>query len=131
MAKQKTQDAKNLVFLRSEYSFGVLNKFPYTNGHAMICPNSHKKELKDLEAVEMLDLLKLLTRVQKRLNKILSPQGYNIGINVGSCAGAGIRKHLHMHLVPRWKGDTNFMPILSGTKVVSQSLKELYRQLKK
>lgn len=130
IAGDKKRDKENLVFLRTKHSFCVLNNFPYNNGHVMICPSSHKKYLKQLTREEVLDLIDLLIRAQGILEKALSPQGFNIGVNVGKVAGAGVDKHLHIHLVPRWMGDTNFMPVISKTRVISQSLNELYRQLK-
>lgn len=131
IAKRKKADRKNLVILRSQLAFCLLNKFPYNNGHIMICPISHKKDLGQLSTEEALDLFELLKQTQALLNKVLSPQGFNVGINLGSRAGAGIDKHLHIHLVPRWKGDTNFMPVISGTKVISESLSELLKNLRK
>ncbi|MEW6170087.1 MAG: HIT domain-containing protein [Candidatus Omnitrophota bacterium] len=130
-AKEKRPNKKNLVFLTSKLSFSVLNKFPYNNGHVMICPRRHIKNLSQLAKNEILDLIELLIKTQKLLDTSLSAQGYNIGINIGRVAGAGIENHLHIHLVPRWKGDTNFMPIIAKTKVISQSLEELFKKLKK
>jgi ATP adenylyltransferase len=131
IVKLKFKDNQNLVVLRSKFSISILNKFPYNNGHLMICPKAHKKDFKQLSQTEILDLMNLLVKSQKLLDAVLSPQGYNIGSNLGTVAGAGIDKHLHIHIVPRWKGDTNFMPVTSKTKVVSQSLEELLRQLRK
>lgn len=131
MAKAKQRDNENLVFLRKGKAFCVLNKFPYNNGHVMICPLAHKKDLKYLTRGEVSDLIGLLIEAQGLLDKTLSPQGYNIGINIGKVSGAGVDKHLHIHLVPRWVGDTNFMPVISNTRVISQSLTELYRLLKR
>lgn len=108
----------------------MLNIFPYNNGHMMVSPLRHVKELSELKDVETLDLIRTLNYTKRLLNKVLRPEGYNIGINVSKIAGAGIAGHLHIHLVPRWMGDTNFMPVLYDTKVISQSLDELYKQLK-
>jgi len=121
---------KHYVIFRTKYSFAMLNIFPYNNGHVMVSPIKHTRELSQLNETETLDLMKSLTRTKKLLEKTLKPDGYNIGINISRSAGAGITGHLHIHIVPRWQGDTNFMPVLSGTKIISQSLKELYRQLK-
>lgn len=107
----------------------MLNIFPYNNGHMMVSPLRHVKDLSALKAAETLDLFKTLSETKALLNKILKPDGYNIGINISRSAGAGIPGHLHIHIVPRWNGDTNFMPLVAGTKVISQSLDELYRQL--
>ena len=122
---------KKLVFIRNKYSFAMLNLFPYNNGHVMVSPNRHTGDLKSLSDREMSDMFKTLRQVMALLDKILKPQGYNLGMNIGKCGGAGVPGHLHLHVVPRWEADTNFMPVISATKVVSQSLDELYRQLKR
>jgi ATP adenylyltransferase len=96
----------------------------------MVSPRRHIRELTQLKEVEVLDLFKSLDKAKKLLDKVLRPQGYNIGINISRTAGAGITGHLHIHIVPRWLGDTNFMPVLYNTRVISQSLDELYKQLK-
>jgi len=124
-------DKKDLVLLRSTHCFAVLNKFPYNNGHVLIVTNRHIKSFEQLKDQELFDINKTLILVKSRLKKILKPQGFNIGANVGKVAGAGIVNHLHIHLVPRWSGDTNFMPIIANMKVISQSLQELHRQFKK
>ena len=122
---------KNFIILRTDYSMAMLNIFPYNNGHIMVSPLRHIKELSGLKEVEILDLFKTLNKVTRGLNLVLKPDGFNIGINISRSAGAGIPGHLHIHIVPRWQGDTNFMPVVSDTKIVSQSLDELYKQLKK
>jgi len=129
LAANSRQDGKNLVVYRNKSSFALLNLFPYTNGHIMVAPYRHVKELSQLSKDELLDLLELLNFSKFRLDKILTPEGYNIGMNIGKSAGAGFDKHLHIHIVPRWKGDTNFMPVIFDTKVISQSLKSLYNKL--
>jgi ATP adenylyltransferase len=129
LAGKSWQDKKNYVVCRNKSAFAMLNIFPYTNGHIMVAPYRHVKELSQLSRDELLDLLELLNISQARLDKILSPEGYNIGANIGKSAGAGFDKHLHIHIVPRWKGDTNFMPIIFDTKIISQSLKSLYNKL--
>ncbi len=96
----------------------------------MVSPVRHIKELSQLKEVEVLDLIKTLNYTKRLLDKVLKPQGYNIGVNISEAAGAGIVGHLHIHIVPRWRGDTNFMPIVANTKVISQSLDELYKRLK-
>ena len=130
-SKNKKLDKKQYVVLRGRYGFSLLNIYPYNNGHFMVCPVRHVKELESLKKEEILDLFELIKKTKKVINKILKPDGYNIGINLGKISGAGIDKHLHIHVVPRWKGDTNFMPIISNTKVISQSLKDLYNKLMK
>jgi len=121
----------NFVIVKNRLSFSMLNTFPYNNGHTMISPNRHTAGLEALGEAEIRDLFKTLLQTKKLLDKTLKPQGYNIGINIKEIAGAGIAGHLHIHIVPRWKADTNFMPVCADTKVISQSLKELYSKLKK
>lgn len=131
MAQKSRADKKNLVVFRSRFCFVMLNLFPYNNGHLMISPLRHIRDISKLKDEEVLDLIKTVALMQKMLDKCIKPQGYNIGINNGRAAGAGIRGHLHIHIVPRWQGDVNFMPVISRTKVISQSLCELYNLLQK
>lgn len=122
---------KNYVFINNEYSFAMLNIFPYNNGHTLIAPKRHMHKTSSLKKEEILDIFKTMNETTRRLNRTLKPHGYNIGVNISEFAGAGIKGHLHFHIVPRWKGDTNFMPVIYNTKVISQSLNGLYRRLKK
>jgi len=124
--KKKNQ---TVIIKKSKFSFALLNIFPYNNGHIMVSPCRHVKDLKGLMDTELLDMIKLVRDMQVLLEKKLSPHGFNIGINTGIVAGAGYKDHIHIHIVPRWKGDTNFMPVIGNTKVVPQSLKELYKLL--
>ncbi len=121
----------NYVVLKAKYSFAVLNIFPYNNGHVMVSPVRHIRELSQLNNTEILDLFRTLNDVKEMLDKALKPDGYNIGLNISASAGAGEERHLHMHIVPRWKGDVNFITTLYDTKIISQSLDELYKELKK
>ena len=123
-------DEKNFVVGRGDFSFVVLNIFPYNNGHLMIAPYRHIKNLESLKEEEGIEILKLLRLSIRILKKILKPEGFNVGINIGKVSGAGVEGHLHIHIVPRWEGDTNFMPVISETKVIPQSLKELYKILR-
>lgn len=125
------KDKKNLVLLRSKYSFAVLNLYPYNNGHLMASPKRHVRSIELLNDAEICDLINTVKKAKLLLGRELKPEGYNIGVNIGRAAGAGIIGHLHIHIVPRWNGDTNFMPILSSAKIISQSLNELYGKLKK
>lgn len=127
--QRQKNDKKNLLLFRSEHSLCLLNKYPYNNGHLLICPNKHVRELRLLSNAELLDTIALLNNMQSILQRILNPDGFNIGMNIGSAAGAGIPAHVHIHLVPRWNEDTNFMPVLFDTKIISQSLEELYALL--
>ena len=122
-------DARNHVIARGEYGFSLLNRFPYNNGHLMVVPYRHVGQLSGLKKAEWVELHDLANDAIARMDQVLSPQGYNLGINLGREAGAGIPGHLHLHIVPRWRGDTNFMPVVAGTKVISQSLESAYRLL--
>ena len=126
---KEKKDKKNYIFLRQKHSFAVLNIFPYNNGHVLLIPNRKVNDIVKLRREEREDLMDLLEEVKLLLDEVLAPAGYNIGMNIGRAAGAGIPEHLHMHVVPRWKGDVNFMPAVGGTKVISQSLDELYERL--
>ncbi|MFH0889443.1 MAG: HIT domain-containing protein [Planctomycetota bacterium] len=128
-ALKDEKDRKNFLLKRGKTCFVIMNLFPYNAGHLLIAPNAHKANLEDMESDEMLDLFKTTIKMKGVLTKVLKPEGFNIGFNIGSVAGAGLISHLHLHLVPRWKGDTNFMPVLSETKVISQSLLKLYKKL--
>jgi len=119
------------VILKTEHSVALLNIFPYNNGHIMVAPLRHAKDLSFLNEDEHKDLWEAVLKIQGALKKTLEPQGYNIGLNIGTAAGAGIPGHIHVHVVPRWNGDTNFMPVISDTKVISQSLSELEKRLKR
>ena len=128
-AKRSRQDQANHVIARGQRVFALLNRYPYNNGHLMIAPYRHVGDVMSLDAAEWLDVLRLTQRLMARIGRVMHPAGFNIGLNLGRIAGAGIPGHLHVHLVPRWKGDTNFMPVVGETKIVSQSLKELYALL--
>ena len=123
------EDKKDYIITRSAHSFSMLNIFPYSNGHILIAPYRHIDSLAGLTEPELIDLLKLVISSQELLNKVLSPQGYNIGINVGEAAGAGVVDHIHIHIIPRWAGDTNFMPVIGETKVMPESLESVYKSL--
>ncbi len=124
-------DKQNLIFARAEHCFAILNKYPYNNGHALVLPNRHVGTLSRLTAQEKAGLFDLLIDVQELLGDTLSPQGYNVGMNLGRVAGAGEPGHLHFHIVPRWRGDVNFMPVVGDVKVVSQSLAACWDALHK
>ncbi len=129
-ARGASKAKDRLIIERSAHSFAMLNIYPYNNGHVMVAPYRHVKSLERLSDTELLDTMRLVGRVKARIDRALKPGGYNIGLNVGRIAGAGYAGHVHIHIVPRWAGDTNFMPVLSGTKVVSESLEAAYMALK-
>jgi ATP adenylyltransferase len=128
--RKGVSDAKRYVLKRTRYAFSMLNRYPYNNAHVMVAPYRHAASLEYLTHDELLDLLHLLNDTKKKIDTLLEPNGFNIGINLGTVAGAGFPGHVHIHIVPRWKGDTNFMPVLSQTKVVSYALDDMYRTLK-
>jgi ATP adenylyltransferase len=123
-------DEKNLIVHRAERSFVILNKFPYTNGHLMIAPYQHVAALPALDAETLDEIMALAQRAMVVLDDEYGPDGYNAGLNQGRVAGAGYEAHIHLHVVPRWAGDTNYMPVLADTRVMPQSLEESYAALK-
>jgi ATP adenylyltransferase len=124
-------DGKNLVVFKTRHSLVMLNLYPYNNGHLMIAPKKHVPSIELLNSNELADLMSAVQKSKRLLDRVLKPQGYNIGMNIGRVGGAGFDEHLHMHIVPRWNGDSNFMATCSATRVISQSLKTLHRELKK
>ncbi|MEM0244032.1 MAG: HIT domain-containing protein [Zestosphaera sp.] len=126
----KGGDEENYVVMRSEHSIAMLNIFPYNTAHVMIAPVRHIARIEQLTREEVLDLFEVLSRVIKAIDQEYSPQGYNIGVNVGRVAGAGVESHVHVHVVPRWLGDTNFMPVIAGTKVMPEDLRSTYARLR-
>ena len=122
-------DRENLIAHRGSRSVVVLNRFPYNNGHLLVAPNVHKGRLDQLESGELVDLMEMVRRMVAVLQELITPDGFNIGLNLGRTAGAGLPGHLHWHIVPRWNGDTNFMPVLADAKVISQSLDSLWEML--
>lgn len=125
------RDRKNLVLLRGKACLVVLNRYPYMSGHLLVAPLAHKGELALLGSAERAELFELLVRMEAALRKAFKAHGFNVGLNLGRAAGAGVPGHLHFHVVPRWTGDTNFMTAVSQTKVIPQALEDTYRQLQK
>lgn len=119
-------DRENLVVWRGDHSVVFLNRYPYNNGHLLVAPRVHEGRLEGLTGADLIEPVETLRRMVAVLDRMLRPQGYNIGLNHGKAAGAGVPGHLHWHLVPRWDGDTNFMPVLGNTKVIVESLMEFY-----
>ncbi len=119
-------DRQNLIIHRAEYNFVILNLYPYNNGHLMVVPYSHKDNIVDLTADELGEMVTLSKNCVEILTGEIKPDGFNIGLNIGTAAGAGIDEHLHMHVVPRWNSDTNFMPVVGNTKVLPQMVLETY-----
>jgi len=123
------KDKTNYIFIRKTHCFSVLNIYPYNNGHVLVMPNRHVNDLSKMKKEEKEELYDLLEETKSLLDEVLKPGGYNIGLNLGRVAGAGFPNHLHFHIVPRWKGDANFMPVVGNTKVISQSLASLHKKL--
>lgn len=128
---QSSDDEANLVIARDKSCFAVLNSYPYTGGHLMVIPYKQAPDFNDLTDDEMTDLMKLLRRCQNALRTVMKPDGFNVGVNLGRVAGAGIVEHLHIHIVPRWNGDTNFMPVIANTTVVPEALRDVAAKLRK
>ena len=122
-------DRERHVARRGELCFCVLNRYPYTNGHLLIAPYRHEAALEGLTPEEQAELMRMTAEAKKALDAVCSPHGYNIGINLGREAGAGLEEHLHLHIVPRWSGDTNFVTTVGSTRVIPQALDEMWRQL--
>lgn len=125
-----TDDTANHVLARARTCFALLNTYPYNGGHVLVAPYKETPDLNGLTDEEVTELFRLTQRCQNALTQVMKPDGFNIGINLGKVAGAGIPGHLHVHVVPRWLGDTNFMPVVANTTVVPQALKELAVQLR-
>ena len=122
-------DEENLILHRGALAFVILNAFPYSNGHLMVAPYRHTADLNDLDPDVLLEMMELTRRSINLLTGAFHPDGFNVGINLGRVAGAGIADHLHIHVVPRWNGDTNFMPVLADARVLPESLQQTYRRL--
>jgi ATP adenylyltransferase len=128
-AARASDDAAHLVLTRRKTAFLMMNRYPYAVGHLMAVPYRKTAELSDLGENEIVELWELVVHAQTILRAATRAQGFNVGLNLGECAGAGVTDHLHVHIVPRWKGDTNFMPVLAGTKTISEGLGALYDKL--
>ena len=123
-------DRERFILKRGRYSFVIMNMYPYNNGHLMVCPNEHTGDYCSLGHDVKNEMSVLIENSISVLKKVMSPMGFNIGMNLGKVAGAGIDDHLHWHIVPRWNGDTNFMPVLNHTKVMLEALEETWKKLK-
>jgi ATP adenylyltransferase len=122
-------DSDNLVLFRSEKVFVILNRYPYTSGHIMVVPMMHKPILEELDALIRAEIMEITTKCVTVLRAVYHPEGFNIGMNIGAIAGAGIADHIHMHIVPRWAGDTSFMSTLGQTRVLPESLEDTYQRI--
>jgi ATP adenylyltransferase len=124
------EDEKHLILARGKHCFVIMNAFPYNPGHLMAVPYRHTADFRNLTAGERDELMTLSQTANEVLSKVMKPQGFNLGMNLGRIAGAGVDDHLHMHIVPRWSGDTNFIPVLAEVRVLSQALAETWKSLK-
>jgi ATP adenylyltransferase len=127
---RSSDDEANHVVARAKWCYAVLNTFPYNGGHLLVVPYKQTTDLDGLTEEELLDLMVLARRCLRALASVMSPQGYNLGLNLGRVAGAGVAEHLHLHIVPRWSGDTNFMPVIAGTTVLPEALADIARKLR-
>jgi ATP adenylyltransferase len=127
---KENKDEANFILHRGQYNFIILNAFPYNPGHLMVAPYRHIANLEDLTDEETKELFDVIKKGLGLLREVMRPAGFNIGLNVGKVAGAGIAGHVHAHIVPRWQGDTNFMTVLSDTKVISEAVSGTYKKLK-
>ena len=130
VALQQPDCLENLIVWRGEHAFVILNRFPYTSGHLMIVPYAHRASLELLDASTRSEIMELASKAIQVLQQVYSPEGYNMGINIGKVAGAGVAGHVHLHVVPRWGGDTNFMSSLGDTRVLPESLEDTYQRVK-
>jgi len=130
-AQEKEDSAENLIAFRGERSFVILNRYPYTSGHLMVIPFEHKATLEELDPETRAEMMELTARSMTILRNIYNPQAFNMGANIGEAAGAGVKEHVHIHIVPRWAGDTNFMSSVAETRVLPEALEDTYERVRK
>lgn len=129
-AKTPERDEANLVIARGQHVLLMLNRYPYVNGHLLVAPYRHVPQLGDLDAAERAEIMEMLVHGQAVLTAAMNPQGFNMGLNLGRCAGAGVPGHVHAHIVPRWNGDVNFMSVVGQVRIIPQALEAAYAQLR-
>ena len=129
-AQEKEDGAENLIAFRGKHSFVILNRYPYTSGHLMVVPFDHKPALEELDPATRAEMMELTTRCMVILRKVYRPEAFNMGANIGEAAGAGVREHVHIHIVPRWGGDTNFMSSVGNTRVLPESLESTHERVR-
>jgi len=130
IAQEKRDSTENLIAYRGERAYVILNRYPYTNGHIMVIPFEHVSTLEELDSETRAEMMELTSRCTVILKDIYKPQGFNVGANIGEAAGAGVPKHVHFHIVPRWSGDTNFMTAVGQTRVLPEALEDTYERIK-
>jgi ATP adenylyltransferase len=126
----QTKDAENLIVFRGQKAFVILNRYPYTSGHLLVVANAHHPSIEDLDVETRSEIMELTTTSMGVIRKVYQPEAFNLGANIGEAAGAGIAGHVHLHVVPRWGGDTNFMSALAETRVLPEELQETYRRIR-
>ncbi len=126
---KQDKDEENLIVYRGKLCFVIMNRYPYNAGHLMVIPYRHLHNFAEMTTDELAELMQLVQKAVATLTIVMYPDGFNIGMNIGKVAGAGIDQHLHMHVVPRWNGDTNFMPVISDTRVISEALESVWRRI--
>jgi len=129
-AQAKADGVENLIAFRGRFSFVILNRYPYASGHLMVIPFEHLSNLEELDSETRAEMMELTSRCTTVLKNIYKPQGFNVGVNIGEAAGAGVLGHVHIHIVPRWKGDTNFMSAVGETRVLPEALEDTYKRVK-
>jgi ATP adenylyltransferase len=129
-ALEAQDDRSNLIIYRGGKSFVILNRYPYTTGHLMVIPYQHKEVLSDLDPETRAEMMELVNKASQVIKAVYKPAGFNIGINMGSAAGAGIAAHIHIHVVPRWLGDTNFIPVTGDTRLIPEELDVTFKRIK-
>jgi len=129
-AQAMEDGAENLIAFRGERAYVILNRYPYTSGHLMVVPLDHKPNLEELDPLTRAEMMELTTRCMTVLRKIYHPEAFNMGANIGESAGAGIKQHVHVHIVPRWGGDTNFMTVVGDVRVLPEALESTYQRVK-
>lgn len=130
IAQAKADSAENLIAYRGVLAYVILNRYPYTSGHLMVVPFAHQPNLEKLDAATRAEMMELTSLCMTVLRKVYNPQAFNMGANIGEAAGAGVKEHVHIHIVPRWKGDTNFMSSLGETRVLPEALEDTYQRVK-
>jgi ATP adenylyltransferase len=126
-----SRDRDNLLLKRGETCVLLMNRYPYTGGHLMVAPIRHVATLEEMSQEEICEMMKLTQQAIRALKKVARPHGFNIGVNIGEAAGAGLKDHIHLHIVPRWTGDTNFVTVMADIRIVPQALQELWKELRK
>lgn len=130
-AWEKKEGVSTLCFYKGKNTLIMLNRFPYTNGHLMVVPGKHTGKLEEIDEDSLMELMQTIVKAKLLLQRVFKPHGFNIGLNEGTCAGAGFKDHIHFHIVPRWEGDTNFMTTISNTRMIPQRLEETFKIFKK